>query len=165
MSLTVIDKITGAGVVQFSPANTSKKLSTYADKGLYFRTAPPDILQGAGARGDRPGSGVDTVGIIARNDAYGTGLAERRHRRRSRPSGVEVVVTKIYDEKAGPSDSRGRRHQGCRTRTRIVVIGFDESSKILATMVEKGIGPKDLKVYGVDGNIGNALGVNFDAGK
>ena len=47
VSLTVIDKITAAGVVQFSPANTSNKLSDYADKGLYFRTAPPDILQGA----------------------------------------------------------------------------------------------------------------------
>ena len=47
VSLTVIDKITGAGVVQFSPANTSKKLSDYPDKGLYFRTAPSDILQGA----------------------------------------------------------------------------------------------------------------------
>ena len=47
VTLTVIDKITGAGVVQFSPANTSKTLSDYPDKGLYFRTAPPDILQGA----------------------------------------------------------------------------------------------------------------------
>src|SRR3546814_651743 len=47
VSLTVIDKITGAGVVMFSPANTSKAFSTYADKGLYFRNAPSDILQGS----------------------------------------------------------------------------------------------------------------------
>src|SRR3546814_14698234 len=40
VSATVIDKITAAGVVQFSPANTSKTFSTYADKGLYFRNAP-----------------------------------------------------------------------------------------------------------------------------
>jgi hypothetical protein len=32
-------------------------------------------------------------------------------------------------------------------------------------MVEQGIGPKDLKVYGTDGDTGNALGENFDAGK
>ncbi|MBI5088595.1 MAG: ABC transporter substrate-binding protein, partial [Actinobacteria bacterium] len=31
VSLGVIDKITGAGIVQFSPANTSDKLTTYAD--------------------------------------------------------------------------------------------------------------------------------------
>ncbi|NCX17520.1 MAG: amino acid ABC transporter substrate-binding protein, partial [Acidimicrobiia bacterium] len=46
VSLTVIDKITSAGVVQFSPANTSPTLTTYDDKGLYFRTAPSDLLQG-----------------------------------------------------------------------------------------------------------------------
>jgi ABC-type branched-subunit amino acid transport system substrate-binding protein len=34
VSLNVIDKITGAGVVQFSPANTSKKLSTYLMMGV-----------------------------------------------------------------------------------------------------------------------------------
>ena len=31
--------------MQFSPANTSDKFTTYDDKGLYFRTAPPDVLQ------------------------------------------------------------------------------------------------------------------------
>ena len=46
-----------------------------------------------------------------------------------------------------------------------VVIGFNESSKILNTMVEAGIGPKNVAVYGVDGNMGNALGDDFDKGK
>ena len=44
--VSVIDKITGAGVVQFSPANTAAGFDTYDDKGLYFRTAPSDCLQG-----------------------------------------------------------------------------------------------------------------------
>ena len=46
VSLSVIDQITGAGVLQISPANTSPTLSDYADNGLYFRTAPSDVLQG-----------------------------------------------------------------------------------------------------------------------
>src|SRR3990170_2721227 len=46
VTFTVIDKITGAGVIQFSPANTSALLTTYDDNGLYFRTAPSDFLQG-----------------------------------------------------------------------------------------------------------------------
>ena len=37
-----------------------------------------------------------------------------------------------------------------------MVIGFDESSRILRAMVEQGIGPRDVPVYGIDGNIGNA---------
>ena len=32
-------------------------------------------------------------------------------------------------------------------------------------MVEKGVGPAKKAVYGTDGNMGNALGANFDAGK
>jgi ABC-type branched-subunit amino acid transport system substrate-binding protein len=163
VSLTVIDKITGAGVVQFSPANTSKKLSTYDDKGLYFRTAPSDIVQGAVLAGVIQADGVDTVGVIARNDAYGTGLTDDLTKNLE-AAGIKVVVTKIYDEKAGPSDTDIDALKAA-APAGVAVIGFDESSKILATMVEKGIGPKDLKVYGVDGNTGNALGTNFDAGK
>ena len=46
VSVSVIDKITGAGVVHFSPANTAAGFDTYDDNGLYFRTAPSDLLQG-----------------------------------------------------------------------------------------------------------------------
>ena len=47
----------------------------------------------------------------------------------------------------------------------VVLITFDEGSRVLKTMVEKGVGPQDKAVYGVDGNMGNALGENFNAGK
>ena len=48
VSLSVIDKITGAGVVQFSPANASPALDDAKTdpKNLYFRTAPSDVLPG-----------------------------------------------------------------------------------------------------------------------
>ena len=45
----------------------------------------------------------------------------------------------------------------------IMIIGFDESAKILRSMVEKGVGPKVKRVYGCDGNIGNSLGELFDS--
>ena len=38
----------------------------------------------------------------------------------------------------------------------VLLIAFDEASKILTTMVEQGVGPTDLAVYGTDGFIGNA---------
>ena len=47
----------------------------------------------------------------------------------------------------------------------IVVIGFEESSRIVTTMIEQGVGPGDKGVYGVDGNMGNALGESFEAGE
>lgn len=163
VSLTVIDKIVAAGVVQFSPANTSKELSGYADKGLYFRSAPSDILQGAVLANVISGDGASKVAIIARNDSYGTGLAEDLAKGLE-AAGVEVVIEKIYDEKATAFDAEVDAIKGA-SPDAIVIIGFDETSKILATMVEKGVGPKNVKVYGCDGNMGNALGENFTAGK
>ena len=156
VSLGVIDKITGAGVVQFSPANTSDKLTTYADKGLYFRAAPPDLLQGAVIAKLIADDGATNVAIIARNDAYGIGLAEvvaehprggwhRRQHRQDLRADAGTFDTEVAEIAGASPDA-------------IAVIGFEESSKILRTMVENGIGPKDVAVYGCDGNIGNASG-------
>ncbi len=163
VSLTVIDKITAAGVVQFSPANTSKKLSSYADKGLYFRSAPSDIVQGAVLAKVITDDGAANVAIIARNDAYGTGLAEDLQKNLE-ANGAKVVITKIYDEKATTFDAEVDAIKAAAPDA-VAIIGFEESSKILATMVEKGVGPKTIKVYGCDGNMGNALGTSFDAGE
>jgi branched-chain amino acid transport system substrate-binding protein len=44
----------------------------------------------------------------------------------------------------------------------IVIIGFDETSKILTGLIEAGIGPDSKAIYGTDGNMGNALAEAFD---
>ena len=162
VSLTVIDKITGAGVVQFSPANTSKTLSDYPDKGLYFRTAPSDILQGAVLGGVIADDGHATVGMIVRNDAYGTGLQEDA-KKALEEAGIEVVVEKVYDEKAQTFDAEVDEVVAADPDA-VLLIAFDEASRILTTMVEKGIGPADKAVYGTDGFIGDPVGEAFDAG-
>ena len=122
VSLTVIDKITGAGVVQFSPANTVETLSTYADKGLYFRTAPPDIFQGDVLGQLIAEDGNQTVAILNLNDAYGNGLAEtaaktvtdvrwrgRRTRRSYDPAAHVVRHRGRRDRRGRPRRDRGHR--------------------------------------------------------
>ena len=163
VSLTVIDKITAAGVVQFSPANTSNAFTDYADKGLYFRVAPPDVLQGNLVGQLVADDGNSTAYILALDDAYGTSLAEVVSATLEQ-AGVEVVGEKIYDPKATSFDAEVNDIASLDPDA-IVLITFDEGSRILRTMVEAGIGPQNKAVYGVDGNIGNALGENFDAGK
>jgi hypothetical protein len=163
VTLNVIDKVTGAGVVMFSPANTSKKLSTYADKGLYFRDAPSDILQGQVLGDVVAGDSITTVGLLVLNDAYGTGLQED-FTKSFEASGGKVVAAKVYDPKAQTFSSEVDAIKAANPAG-IVIIGFDETSRILSELVSKGIGPKAKKVYGVDGNMGNTLGENFDAGK
>ena len=163
VSLKVIDKITQAGVVQFSPANTSDALSTYADSALYFRNAPPDTLQGAVLAGLIAADGNASVYILALDDAYGTGLAASIGKNLE-AAGVTVLGTKIYDPAAVSFDAEVAEVVAANPDA-IMLVTFDEGSRILRTMVEQGIGPKVKKVYGCDGNMGNALGENFDAGK
>ncbi|MGZ5410833.1 MAG: ABC transporter substrate-binding protein, partial [Aeromicrobium sp.] len=76
VSLSVIDKIISAGVVQFSPANTSTAFDTYDDKGFYFRTAPSDVLQGNVLGNLVLQDGAKSVAILARQEAYGEALAD-----------------------------------------------------------------------------------------
>ncbi|GHJ50652.1 hypothetical protein Cs7R123_79940 [Catellatospora sp. TT07R-123] len=63
------------GLIMFSPSNTSSTLSTADDKGLYFRTAPSDILQARALADVMVRDGGRRYAIIARNDDYGTKLA------------------------------------------------------------------------------------------
>ena len=163
VTLNNIDKVTSAGVVMFSPANTSKKLSNYPDKGLYFRDAPSDILQGQVLGEVVSSDSVSTVGLLVLNDAYGTGLQED-FTKAFEGSGGKVVKAVVYDPKAQTFDSEVDQIKAANPDG-IVVIGFEESSRIFATLVEKGIGPKDKHEYCVDGNIGNQLGAAFEAGK
>ena len=163
VTLKVIDKITQAGVLQFSPANTSDALSTYADSALFFRNAPPDTLQGGVLAGMIVADGNASAYILALDDAYGTGLAATIAKNLE-AAGVTVLGTKIYDPAAVSFDAEVAEVVAANPDA-IMLVTFDEGSRILRTMVEQGIGPKVKKVYGCDGNMGNALGENFDAGK
>ena len=163
VTLTVIDAITTAGVTMFSPANTSPALSTYDDKGLYFRDAPPDGLQGAIVSGLVQDDGNASVFILNLDDAYGNGIGDVVETVLT-DAGVEVLGHIAYDPTAASYDAEVGEVVAADPDA-VVLISFDEGSKILRTAVEQGIGPTVKNWYGTDGNMGNALGENFDAGK
>jgi len=160
VSLTVIDKITQAGKIHFSPANTSPVFTTYDDNGLYFRTAPSDVVQGAALADMMINDGAATAVFLVLNDSYGTGLLEYS----SGPyqdAGGEVLAEIIYDPQAENFDAEIAEAVSLDADA-IVIIGFDETSKILTGLIEAGQGPADKLVYGTDGNMGNALAAAFD---
>ena len=103
VSLTVIDKITNSGAIEFSPANTSTKFTDYPDKGLYFRTAPSDLLQGGVVGNLIVGDGHSKVAIMALQDPYGTGLAAEAKKAIEAGNGT-VTTTEIYDPTAAAYD-------------------------------------------------------------
>jgi len=158
VSKTVIDKIVGAGVVEFSPANTSPDFTNYPDKGLYFRTAPSDVLQGRVLGNLIVEDGNQTVGILALQDAYGTGLSKNISDAVKGSQGKVTPDPVIYDPKAAEFSAEVSKIKAADPEA-IVVVGFDESAKIIQELVKQGIGPQQgKKLYLVDGNIGNALG-------
>src|SRR5699024_9237941 len=99
MSLAIIDKITGAGVVQCSGSNTAPTFTDYKDDGFYFRTAPSDALQGPVLADVIVGDGHSKVAIVARADDYGKGLADATAKALE-AAGANVVVNDTYDPKA-----------------------------------------------------------------
>jgi branched-chain amino acid transport system substrate-binding protein len=152
VSLSVIDKITGAGVIQFSPANTSPALDDPKTdpKNLYFRTAPSDVLQGAVMANTVLEDGFNNVAILARQDAYGELLAAQVEK--GIKSGGGTVATKqLYSADATNFTAEVNKVAATKPDA-VVLIAFNETTKIIPTMIAKGIGPQDEQIYFVDGN-------------
>ena len=142
VSQTVIDTIVGAGVAMFSPANTSDVFTTYDDKGLYFRTAPPDVLQAQALADLISADGNNTVGILARNDSYGTGLAENTVEDLQAAGLSEDDIRSVtYDPTAANFDAEVQQMTEFNPDA-IVVIGFEESSRIIQGLNANGVGPQ-----------------------
>ena len=151
VSLNVLEKITSAGVVQISPANTSNALTTANDRNLYFRTAPPDTLQGRVLGNAILDDGNETVGILALQDAYGEGLATVLEQTVKEGQG-EVSEKIIYDPKA-PNFAAEVGQIKAADPDAIAVIAFEETKKIIPELQRQGIGPDKKKIYFVDGNL------------
>jgi ABC-type branched-subunit amino acid transport system substrate-binding protein len=152
VSLSVIDKITGAGVVQFSPANTSPALDDAKTdpKNLYFRTAPSDVLQGAVMANTLIEDGKNNVAILARQDSYGELLAAQIDKG-IKAGGGNVAVKKLYSADATNFTAEVNSVAAAKPDA-IVLVAFDETKKIIPQLIAKGVGPQDVSTYFVDGN-------------
>ncbi|MGZ4429602.1 MAG: ABC transporter substrate-binding protein [Nocardioidaceae bacterium] len=152
VSLSVINKITDAGVVEFSPANTSP---AFDQKGtdphnLYFRTAPSDVLQGAVMANTVLGDNHNNVAILARQDSYGELLAAQVAKGITKGGG-HVAAKVLYSADATNYTAEVNKIAASKPDA-VVLIAFNETTKIIPTMIAKGVGPKDQQVYFVDGN-------------
>ncbi|MGH3845718.1 MAG: ABC transporter substrate-binding protein, partial [Pseudonocardiaceae bacterium] len=102
--------------------------------------------------------------ILARNDPYGSGLADNTVQN-LRAAGIpqNQIQKIIYDPNATSYNTEIDDVRQFNPDA-IAVIGFDESKKILTRMSEVRIGPGQKLVYGTDGNMGNALGMGLPPG-
>lgn len=102
---------TRENVLQLSPASTSDEITGLTDDGLVNRTTPPDSFQGPALAAvvEEPLGGADgkVVNIGARNDAYGTGLADT-FAEAWESRGGRIGEKVVYDPQQPSYDSEAR---------------------------------------------------------
>jgi ABC-type branched-subunit amino acid transport system substrate-binding protein len=137
VSSTFIDKVTAAGVLQISPANTSTLFDTYKDRGLYFRTAPSDVLQGSVMAQELLKDGQTNVALLVRQDPYGVALAENV--KKYFEEGGGTIVADVKYDPAAATFTAEVAEIAAEDPDAIVLITFDEFLKIIPTMSDEGL--------------------------
>lgn len=150
VSKTFIDQVTGAGVLHFSPANTSPDFTNYADNGFYFRTAPSDVLQGRVIGNRITGDGFSRVGVLYLNDPYGIGLYENA-KVAIEAAGGSVVSSATFNQ--GDNILSAQIDEVlAESPEAILLIAFDET-KVIVPELAGTKGFDGSKIYFVDGNL------------
>ncbi|MGH3720230.1 MAG: caspase, EACC1-associated type [Pseudonocardiaceae bacterium] len=152
VALKVIDKVTCAGVILFSPSNASPVFTTYPAHGLYFRAAPPNFeasVLGKLVVDDHN----STVVMMSRDDEASNRLREATEEV-IRQSGARILDSFHYNRNTLDQDKDIQRVEA-ENPDAIVLIGFEERAHILANMIKNGLGPKSKRVY--DSNMTNTL--------
>jgi branched-chain amino acid transport system substrate-binding protein len=162
VSLNFVDTLTAAKITEVSPANTAIDLSGYSP--FYFRTAPPDTVQGNALGTLISQDGYTNIGFLVFNDTYGTGL------RNSTQQTVEAAGGKCVYGCQGQGDEfpAGQTTFSAEVQAvtaakpdAIVIIAFDETKSIVPELAASGWDMS--KTYFVDGNLSD-YGQDFEPG-
>ena len=157
-SLQFIDQVIAADVIQFSPANTSAAFTTYEDNGLYWRTAPSDVLQGEVLGNWIAEDGHQNIAMLVLNDSYGTGLAQFTTET-FEAAGGSVLAAPTYN--TGDTNFTSQINEVLAVDPdAIVLITFEEATTIIPELLSQY--PSD-QIYMVDGNLAN-FSEDFAAG-
>jgi branched-chain amino acid transport system substrate-binding protein len=160
--LGIIDKVRSAGVLDCSGSTTSADLTKAKSGGYFFRTAPPDRLQGPALSELVLKDGHSKVGILVRNDSYGVGFG-RALKKALTDGGAKVVADVAYDADATNFDADVQKVANKKPDA-IIVIGFnDDGAKIVTTMIGKNLGPSQIPIYTADGMQSSKFGETVDA--
>ena len=160
VTLGVIDKITSSGILQCSGSTTGAVFSTYEDNGYYFRTSPPDSLQGPALADVVSADGATSVAIIYRSDEYGVGFKDFLAAGLT-SNGVAVAAEVAVDENATSYDAEIGEVAAAGVDA-IVLITFAEGATVMQGMIESGLGPDDMAVYVADGFKDNVKAADVD---
>ncbi|MEV4687343.1 ABC transporter substrate-binding protein [Microbacterium sp. LWH3-1.2] len=146
-----LDDAVAAGIITFSPANTSLDFTNWDDNNLYWRTAPADTLQGEVLGNLVAEDGHENVAVLYQNDAYGTGL-NQVFQEVFTGSGGEIVAEQSYNTGDTNFDAQISAILASNPDA-IALITFDEIFTVGPALIAAGYPAEDL--YLVDGNLKN----------
>ena len=162
VSLNFVDTLTAAKITEVSPANTAIDLSGYSP--FYFRTAPPDTVQGNALGTLISQDGYTNIGFLVFNDTYGTGLRNSTEETVTAAGGKCVYGCKGQGDEfpAGQTTFSAEVTAALNANPdAIVVLAFDESTPIIKEL--DGQGWDMSKTYFTDGNLSD-YSDSFDPG-
>ncbi|NLG20009.1 MAG: ABC transporter substrate-binding protein [Actinomycetales bacterium] len=159
VSKLFIDEVVAAETLMISPANTAPEFTTWPDNGLYWRTAPSDLLQGEVLGNLIASDGVVNLGILYLNDAYGTGLEAQLTETFTAANGT-VVATESYNAGDTTFDAQISSILAADPDA-LALITFEEIKTIIPALESAGVDMSSL--YFVDGNIAD-YSADFDPG-
>ncbi len=138
-SAALIPKAVATNRILFSPSATSAALSKADDHGLFFRTAPPDAYQSQALADVIMRGGAQKVYIVARADAYGTGLLDGV-KSDLIAAGIKAgnIGTATYrDDQKNYSDiASGVAGFGPDS---VLVVGYEESAQVIQAIKAAGV--------------------------
>jgi branched-chain amino acid transport system substrate-binding protein len=157
-----VDTLTAAKITQVSPANTAIDLSGYSP--YYFRTAPPDTVQGNALGTLISQDGYTNVGFLVFNDTYGTGLRNFTQDTIEAGGGKCVYGCKGEGDEFPAGQTTFSAEVQAVTAANpdaIVIIAFDETKSIVPELAASGWDMS--KTYFVDGNLSD-YSADFEPG-
>lgn len=149
VSKLILDGNVSAGILQISASNTSPDFTDWDDNGLYFRTAPSDLLQGEVLGNLIAEDGAKSLGIIYQNDAYGTGLNDAITTT-FEGTGGSVVASSSFNVGDAQFDAQVADIVA-QNPDAVAIVSFDQFKTIAPLLVNAGITAD--KFYMVDGNL------------
>ena len=162
VSLNFVDTLAAAKITQVSPANTAIDLSGYSP--FYFRTAPPDTVQGNALGTLISQDGYTNIGFLVFNDTYGTGLRNYTEETITAGGGKCVYGCKGAGDEFPAGQTTFSAEVQAVTAAKpdaIVIIAFDETKSIVPELAASGWDMS--KTYFVDGNLSD-YGEDFEPG-
>ncbi len=155
VTLGVVDKVVGAGVLEISPGDASGKLTGYPDRGLYFRLVPPDTFDAQVLSDALRAAGHRTVSVLAVRDNYASTFLAAFTEDFDRAGG-RVLSSVEYDGQATDLSGPAQQMAGAAADAN-VVIGSGEVRSIIKALIAISSGPDVTPLYLSDLALSNTV--------